>query len=355
MKTKQGYSDFPFEEFENYMDKYLAEVIQKLPNHFFAYIKQKLLETKTFFKESKFQIELVVDTNILLSEVRGLMLYKKSFLLSIVDNPFIKLYSPQTIKKELYEKIDKQFPKQKKTKNLDLNECKRQADILLSKISLLNKVDEDAYQKAKTQMGRRDEKDVPFLAVHFSIKSHGILTKDKDFTEPKETRIWKLADVGQVLTEIKKGTFSFFVMNTSLPPILYFIYRLIASIWAIIIEIVAGFVKVFASILQGSIEGLSKLPHGLLGVVGFGLLIVLLLDELREKVGGFLKKVWGGIKEIIKGLKEFFNAIWESLKTIWEALKPFVRVSLQLFTFLANSSKKLILQLETLEVSRPTN
>lgn len=57
----------------------------------------------------------------------------------------MKLYSPQTIKKELYEKIDKQFPKQKKTKNLDINECKRQADILLSKISWLNKVEADAH------------------------------------------------------------------------------------------------------------------------------------------------------------------------------------------------------------------
>jgi predicted nucleic acid-binding protein len=356
MTTHSTYTDdFTFDEFESQMDKHLGDIINKLPNHFFQYIKKKLLETRTFFNENKFQIELVVDTNILFSEVRGLMLYNKSFFLSITDNPFIRLYAPQMIKAELYEKIEKRFPKQNKTKTLDINECKKKADILLSKISLLNKVSSDALEKAKRQMEHRDKKDVPFLAVHFSIKSHGVLTKDeKHFGGQKETKVWKLVEAGQVVSEIKKGTFSFYIVSNSLPPIFEFLYGLISSVWAIIIEIIQGFIKVFIAILKGSVEGISKIPSRLLGIIGVGLVIALFSDEAREKIGDVFGKIWEFIKEIIKGLKEFFKTIWEVLKIILEALKPFVNVSLQLFAYLVNNSNKVMVQLDKLETSRPT-
>jgi predicted nucleic acid-binding protein len=356
MTTHFTYSDdFSFDEFESHMDKHMDDIINKLPSHFFQYIKKKLLETKTFFQESKFQIELVVDTNILFSEVRGLMLYNKSFFLSITDNPFIRLYAPQMIKAELYEKIEKKFPKENKTKNLDINECKRKADILLSKISLLNKVSSDALDRAKRQMEHRDKKDVPFLAVHFSMKSHGVLTKDEQhFGEQKETRVWKLVEAGEVVSEIKKGTFSFYIVSSSLPPIFEFLYGLISSVWAIIIEIIQEFIKVFVAILNRSIEGISKMHPWLLGIIGVGLLIAIFIDEAREKIGSAFKKIWEFIKEIIKGIKEFFKAIWEVLKIIGEALKPFVKASLQLFAYLASNSSKVMEQLNKLEALRPT-
>ena len=44
-------------------------------------------------------------------------------------------------------------------------------------------------------IGKRDKKDVPLLALAFSIKNDGIWTSDKDFQEVKAARIWSTREL----------------------------------------------------------------------------------------------------------------------------------------------------------------
>lgn len=101
---KQNPSSFMFSEFQEAFDKMFTEFVHNVPNQFLKYVKSKILETNVLSKNKMFQLELVVDTNILFSEVRSLMLNNTSFFLKIIDNPFIKVYAPSQIKYELIEK-----------------------------------------------------------------------------------------------------------------------------------------------------------------------------------------------------------------------------------------------------------
>ena len=87
-------------------DQSLAKLVDIVSPEFFKVIKRFLIENGLTFGKSSLQVDIVVDTNILFKEVRGLMLSKKSFLLSLADFPFIRLYAPSTIKEELFAKIE---------------------------------------------------------------------------------------------------------------------------------------------------------------------------------------------------------------------------------------------------------
>jgi predicted nucleic acid-binding protein len=354
MQNKQIQSnDFLFNDFQKEVDKAFTDLIHNLPNEFFNYVKTKILETETFFKNSSFQLELVVDTNIIFSEVRSLMVNGSSFFLKIADNPFIKIYAPSQLRQELYEKIKLKFPKDSKTKNFDIKDCLAKADLLLSKITIRDDITTASWNKAKSYLQERDAKDISFVALHFTLKTHGVLTKDKDINDQEEIKTWKLGEAGKVITEINKGTFSFLILNVSLPPIWEAIYGLVATIWAAFIEIVEGLITLFAAVLTRSVNAIANMPPELALIIGITAVFIMVADELREKVGEFFKMLWEQIKKFIRAIREIFKAIWETLKEIFEALKPVFNVSLQLLAYFVLQSVQAMQRLDQLEKVRP--
>jgi predicted nucleic acid-binding protein len=346
-------NDFLFNDFQKEVDKAFTSFIHNLPSELLNYVKTKILETKTFFKNSSFQLELVADTNIILSEVRSLMVNGSSFFLKIADNPFIKVYAPSQLKQELYEKIKLKFPKDSKTKNFDIKDCLAKADLLLSKITIRDDITTASWNKAKSCLQERDAKDISFVALHFTLKTHGVLTKDKDISDQKEIKTWKLGEAGKVITEINKGTFSFLILNVSLPPIWEAIYGLVATIWAAFIEIVEGLITLFTAVLTRSVSAIANMPPELALIIGIAAIFIMVADELREKVGEFFKMLWEQIKKFIRAIREIFKAIWETLKEIFEALKPVFNVSLQLLDYFVLQSVQAMQRLDQLEKARP--
>jgi len=354
MQNKQNQpSDFHFNDFQKELDKLFTDFIHNLPNELVNYVKTKILETKAFFKNSSFQLELVADTNIIFSEVRSLMVNGSSFFLKIADNPFIKVYAPSQIRQELYEKIKLKFPKDSKTKNFDIKDCLAKADLFLSKITIRDDITTASWYKAKSYLQERDAKDISFVALHFTLKTHGVLTKDKDISDQEEIKTWKLGEAGKVITEINKGTFSFLILNVSLPPIWEAIYGLVATIWATFIEIVEGLITLFSAVLTRSVSAIANMPPELALITGIAAIFIMVADELREKVGEFFKMLWEQIKKFIRAIREIFKAIWETLKEIFEALKPVFNVSLELLTYLVLQSVQSMQRLDQLEKARP--
>ncbi len=353
MTTTSQQDDILFNDFQKQIDEVINGFIHTIPNELFKYVKSKILETKTFFKNSSFQLELVADTNIIFSEVRSLMINNSSFFLKIADNPLIKVYAPTQLKDELYEKIRLKFPKDSKTKNFDINECLAKADLLLSKITIRDDIAKTSWNKAKSYMQERDAKDISFVALNFSLKTHGVLTKDKDISNNEEIKTWQLKDAGKVITELKKGSFSFLILDFSLPPIWEAVYGLVSTIWTAFIEIIEGLITLFAAILTKSFEAIMNMPPELALIVGIATIFILLADDLRKEVGQFFKILWEQIKKIIKAIKEVFKAIWETLKDIFEALKPVFNVSLQVMTYFVLQSGQAMQRLDELEKTRP--
>lgn len=342
-----------FNDFQNEIDKQFTDLVHNFPQELVEYIKTKILGTQIFFQKNSFQLELVVDTNILYSEVRSLMINNSSFFLKIADNPFIRIYAPSQLKCELYEKIKIKFPKDNKTKELNINECLKKADILLSKISIRDDFTSQSMDKAKSYLQQRDAKDISFVALNFSLKTHGILTNDKDIKDQKEIQTWKLREAGQVITEISKGTLSFMILNTTVPLIWETIYGLITTIWASFIELIERLITLFSSILRKSVSAIANIPAEMAMALGFITIFILVADDLRNEVGEFFKMLWEQIKKIIKVIKEIFRAIWETLKEIIEALKPFFNISFQLLEYFVFQSSQAIQRLNQLETIRP--
>lgn len=350
---KQNPSSFMFSEFQEAFDKMFTEFVHNVPNQFLKYVKSKILETNVLSKNKMFQLELVVDTNILFSEVRSLMLNNTSFFLKIIDNPFIKVYAPSQIKYELIEKIKIKFPKEKQTRQLDLDASIIKANELLSKIEINDSFSNNSWEKAKFHLKDRDEKDISFVALNLSLKTHGVLTKDKDISDQQEINTWTLKDAGKVITEFGKGSFSFVILDFALPTLWEIIYSLVSVIWFAFIEIVEGAIKILLSIVSGSVKAIANMPPELALVVGLASILVLVTDELREGVAEFTIILWREIKKVAQSLKEFISNLWEVLKQVYEALKPFFNVSAELLIYLTLQSGQTLVRLVELEEKRP--
>lgn len=346
-------NEFPFNDFQKKIDEFFTSFVHQIPADLNKYIKTKILETKTIFTKSSFQLELVVDTNIIFSEVRSLMTSGSSFFTKISQNPFLKVYAPSTLREELIEKIKVKFPKDKKTKDLDINECILKANLILSKIEIRDDIKPTSWDKAKNILEKRDVKDISFLALNFSLRTHGIVTRDKDISDQKEVKTWTLSNAGQVITEVNKGSFSFLILNESLPPIFEIVHSIATTVWATFIGIVEGFIVLFSSVLTKSIQSISNLPPELAVILGIALIVILLADEARKKIGEFLKIVWEEIKKLLAIIKDILKAIWEAMKELFEALKPFFNATLDIFTYLLMQSSQAMTRLEKLEKSRP--
>jgi predicted nucleic acid-binding protein len=352
-KSAKKYDDFLFNDFQREVDQKFTELIHNFPAELTNYIKTKIHENTSLFNNNSFELELIADTNIIFSEVRSLMVNKSSFFLKISANPYVKIYAPSVLKTELYEKIKLKFPKDRKTKDFEIHECLKTADLLLSKINIRDDITITSFNKAKSYMEKRDAKDIPFVALNLSLKTHGILTKDRDISDIEEIKTWKLGEAGKVITEIHKGSFLFLILNTSLPQIWKVISELVSIIWVTFINIIEGLIIFFRSILTKSIEGIAKMPPELSLIIGIAAIFLLVADKLRNELGEFLLILWKQIKKIIQIVKSVFKAIWETLKDIYEALKPLLSASSDLLTYFTIQSLQAMNRLDQLEMERP--
>lgn len=340
-----------FKEYFADFDRHWTGITKRLGNEFIAYLRSYLQKYQFIFPEGcSFRGELVIDSNIIFSEVRAVIRGKPSFLTSIISNPFLKLYAPPEILKEVKETIKKDLPK-----NLNKDKAKKIAQEILSKITILKGQRLDAWIKAYTLIGKRDKKDIPFLGLAFSLETHGVITEDKHFSEQKEVKIWKLGETGRMVSDFSKGSFSFFFLGTGLPPVLQLCYWLCISFLKLIAEVIKELVSVIAALIKGSIEVLSKIPPLILiGALGITTAILIFSKNAREKVGDFLEKLGEIAIELGRKIKETFSKIIESIKQIIEMLIPFISFVLKGIGYLFYSSSQLIVRINELEESRPT-
>ena len=325
----------------DYDDK-LTKLTHEFSSEMFEYVRSKIFQLDNIL-EASFQLELIVDTNVLFSEVRSLMLNGKSFFQTISANPFLKVYAPSQLREELHAKIRLKFPKEKKTRDLDIDKCIESADLLLSKISINDDFGGDSWDKAKSYLEDRDRDDISFVALNIALKKDGILTSDRDISDQPEIKTWNLRDTGAVLTQITKGAFSFVVSNASLRKIFKILHAVSALVWKSFLDLCKNIINAFSLLANKGMQSLSSTKGIVLGGIG-----AFLLYQNRENLSGFWTSFKTGLKEIIS----FFKMVWEALQKFYELLRPYLAISYDLLSFFISQSTSAIEMLKKMESER---
>ncbi|WP_244409552.1 PIN domain-containing protein [Methanocaldococcus jannaschii] len=234
-----------FKEFDDEFNKLWNEIEKTLGRDFINYLSAYFQKNLVYMLGKEFKLKLVVDTNIIFSQVLSYVTKGElPWILDFINNPFIELYAPQLIVDELKNKIENVLPKKCKKKNIDENKAKSKAikiaNIILSNIKIINDKKSNNWSKiAYNLIGHRDVKDIPFVTLALSLDTHGIITRDKDFKDQKIIKIWKVGEVKVVLTELSQGSFSFCIMNVTAP----LAFKICTSIIITILEIVTSIIK----------------------------------------------------------------------------------------------------------------
>ena len=149
------------EQFKNLYDRFKLQ-LDKVRDGFAPPILEKLnefyLDILNHLADGfKFRLKLIIDTNIIFSEIRAILMNKSSFLSNLINIPFLELFAPKKIKEELFKTIEEDLPL-----NLDKENAFSLANSFFEKISILDQEDEEAWEKAYILLKEYDKDDKRF-------------------------------------------------------------------------------------------------------------------------------------------------------------------------------------------------
>lgn len=141
-------------------------------------------------------MKLVIDTNIIISALIREGLTRKMLLF-----PGIKLVTPEITFNEIENHIGIISTKSK----LIEDDIQRILNMIVKNIETIPEPRwENYYTQAENLIGKKDPKDVPFIAVAYALKVDGIWSNDRDFNSQSLFKIWKTAELALSLGFIKE-------------------------------------------------------------------------------------------------------------------------------------------------------
>lgn len=278
------------------LDQFLTDMVYDMPPDLVRSV-QDYVRNFDPFSLADFKITFVLDTTILFSAVRTKVLHGKVTLLEkLTKNPNLRICAPPHLEEEIMAKISKKFPKNKKTRNIEIDDAHEAAKEILNKIEIIDSVDSESLKKANVSLANRDPDDVPFLALCFSAGASGIITNDKDFAEDDSVRIWKTNEIGEVVTVLNKGTLCLAVRTASLSLAARLAEEILSAIWATVISLI--------------VNGLGLIKRGAKLVMDHPWISALIAPGLIifEAQTGCIRAITKKCLERLQGIKE---ALWD--------------------------------------------
>jgi len=293
----------------NLVSKLIDEVSNELDPELIEYLIEFFQNNilYSFDEDIVFKYKLVIDTNIVISNL--ITYYKRgnSLLHKIIKQPLLELYAPKDLLSELENKLPLICNKMK----IDENVIKASLyNDIVPNIIIYEELDNEYYKHAHEILNERDNKDVPFLALSMELKSHGIISKDKDFEEQTEIKIWKLRESQKVITVINRGMLCLFIQTQSLQLILKTGYAMSMIILNVVYNITFNIVKYTETIFSTIGTSAKKVPLWVYTIFGLALIIILSDENNRKK----------GIKVITK----IMNEISAILSSLFVSLKSYI-------------------------------
>lgn len=298
-----------------------------------------------------FRLELTVDSNIVIAETFACLKHGSSFLMRLLQSPFIKLYGPPELEEEVEEKIREKLPR-----GLNIGDAKRVARQLLARVEVVpsDLLDCNAIKEARSLIGGVDPEDVPFLALTFAIPAHGVATRDlAHFGQVPGLKIWRVGEAARVVALFRRGTFTFVILAEGLPAILRALYDLIVAFLAFLVDLGKEFVNMLEELAQGAWEAAASVPWPIWAVVGGALVAALILSEdFRNWVGTGVVKVGEFLQKAAAAFVEFTQKVIAFLKELFTALRPLVDVAIAAVGFLFYETGQLVVQAQSLAQQR---
>ena len=141
-------------------------------------------------------MKLVVDTNIIISALNREGITRKMILF-----PGIRLVTPVITFKEIESHLDIITTKSK----LPKDDFQQILSVLRKNIKTIPESRWlNYYKQAKNLIGKKDPKDVPFIAVGLALTIDGIWSNDRDFESQSVLKVWKTAELAQKLGFIEE-------------------------------------------------------------------------------------------------------------------------------------------------------
>ncbi|OQX19243.1 MAG: hypothetical protein BWK75_05855 [Candidatus Altiarchaeales archaeon A3] len=298
-------------------DRILSEIVKKIDPKILLYCKDYFENKLLYLWGDKLELTLVIDANIIISDAIAYIKNGKSFLLDLSKSPFLRLVAPSYLKDELEKKI----PEVSKKKKIDENTFRINISKFLEKVSFMEENDENTYRKARDLIGKRDEKDVPYVALYLLIKAHGILTRDKDILDIPEIKTWKGVGVsGKVVSLFEKGAFSFLIIGEGLPLIFRVLYEICVLILGTIWNIVKTIREAIYNLFKEGVTAISKFPDWIKRLICVAIFFSILSEKNRNIIIKVLQTL---VQQIINILKLFYKVI----KDILTIIAPLIEVS----------------------------
>lgn len=334
-------------------DQKFTEIIHGLPMDMLKQLKDFCERAIPNMLQGSIQFRLTVDTNILFREVRSLMLNGSSFLQRIADNPFLKLQAPALIREELHAKIRTKFPRDCATKNLDINACISQAELILQKLEIYDDVSVVARMEGQRRMSGRDDDDAAFVAISLEFNNHGIVTNDKDIIEQSGINTWQLSDAGRIVTTMGRGTFSMMAWGISVPMIMKLLAGVVSYVWQGIVKACQVLTNAILAMIKGGVSAISQLPIWAIGLAGLGFVLLLSNNRANTAINEFLQEVWLVMQKILNTIVGLVRNLISFFNEISEFLKPILANISILLVYLASDGLKLISVIREIESKRP--
>jgi len=299
-------------------------------------------------EDFKFRLEFVIDTNIIYAELLAILNGNPSFLLKIIDFPFLSIFAPIDIKEELFSTIKEDLPEY-----LNKEEAFSLANSFLKKITILEQNQAEAWEKAINLLGDYDRDDVPFLALSFSLNAHGLISRDKHFKRQKEMKILKLGECGKMTLLVSHGVFSLFLLDVGLKNILGTIVKWLFLIFQGFLEFcyeVYDSIKFAFNYLKEKYSNLPKWAQIAIPILSIVIpsLILAFSEKSRKRLKDFLIKQKYKLINLSRHLHDIFKYNIEIIKELLVKLTPFFELTLDGLGYLIYSAFLLLEQLKVL-------
>lgn len=300
------------------IDAVINQIVKSLDPAVLNYCKDYFEKNLLYLYGDKLEITLIIDAQAAISDAIAHVKEGKSFLLELLKSPFLKMYSPTWLRDE----VNKKIPEIAGKRGINENDLRNSAYAILEKIQIIDMENEIAHTRALASVGYRDPKDIPYVALYFSIRAHGILTKDAHITEIPEVKTWeKPGIVGKTVSVFEKGTFSFLIIGKTLLTVFRFLCEICVALLRIVWDIVQMVGNAIYSLIKEGMAAISKWPDWVKALIGVGIIIMLLWEKSR-------KVIVDALQSFVSGIITILNWFYEGIKNAMSIIAPFVEISI---------------------------
>ncbi len=156
----------------------------------------------------------------------------------------------------------------------------------------------------------------------FSIRSYGILTRDKDFNEVSEIKRWeKPGAIGKVITVLEEGSFSFLLIGPGMGVVLLSLAEIGNVILRVFLELFSKFAQAFSAFIATGIESISGMPDWLKITMGLAAIFIIFSDNYRNAIIETGKE---STEVLIKRSRQILENFYNFIKELLDILEPMV-------------------------------